>query len=276
MKHRKSRRGRVLVPLCVLAVLAIAAIAVFSEELHIFPADVPIVPAQVQVTPAPSQDPFPDAKAEDQPPVQERFIGLAAQNPDTVGRLTFGPVKAQAVVQSDNSFYMNHGFDRKESKSGALFLDERNKLWPMDQNMIIYGHNMRDGSMFGDMDEYRKPAYLKAHPLIAFSTIYDAEDVIYVPIALFDASMAPDNKDYFKVRRPNFSDELELNSWLEDARSRSLYDFGADANAQDTFITLVTCSYSQDDGRFIMIGRRMRDGETAEELSALTANSAKR
>lgn len=262
------------VALIVLAALACCVWAV-SEGMIIVPADLPINPnAKTQTAASASEEEaIPDTAPDDLPAVQETFLAQYAQNNDLVGLLTFGPVQAQPVVQSDNTFYMTHGFDGKESVAGALFLDECNTLWPQDKNLLIYGHNMKDGSMFGDFDKFRDVQYLKEHPIIYFTTIYDATDVGYVPFALFDASMTPGNADYFKLRRPNFETEAEMQAYLDDARARSIITVPVDVAATDELITLVTCSYTQDDGRFLIVGRKLREGETTESIAALMANA---
>lgn len=262
------------VALIVLAALACCVWA-FSEGMIIIPADLPINPganSQTAVS-ASEEETIPDTMPDDLPAIQEAFLAQYAQNNDLVGHLTFGPVQTQPVLQSDNTFYMTHDFDKKESVAGALFLDERNTLWPQDKNLLIYGHNMKDGSMFGDFDKFRDVEYLKENPIINFTTIYDATDVDYVPFALFDASMTPGNADYFKIRKPNFEDEAEMQTYLDDVRARSLFTIPVDVATTDELITLVTCSYTQDDGRFLIVGRKLRQGETAESIAGLMANA---
>ena len=201
------------------------------------------------------------------PPMQESFAELYAQNPHVVGWLEMDPDIALPVVQWDNSFYMDHDFDGNESVAGTLFVDSRNTLWPQDDHILIYGHNMKDGSMFGSLNNYRNVGFLRATTCIQFNTIYG--DAQYVPFALFDASMTKDDPNYFKLIRLNFSEEQPFDAFLADVQSRSLFDIPVDVNEDDQLLSLVTCSYSMDNGRFIIMCRKLREDETPEQMEAL-------
>lgn len=201
------------------------------------------------------------------PPMQESFTELYAQNPHVVGWLEMDPDIALPVVQWDNSFYMDHDFDGNENVAGTLFVDSRNTLWPQDDHILIYGHNMKDGSMFGSLNNYRNVGFLRATTCIQFNTIYG--DAQYVPFALFDASMTKDDPNYFKLIRLNFSEEQPFDAFLADVQSRSLFDIPVDVNEDDQLLSLVTCSYSMDNGRFIIMCRKLREDETPEQMEAL-------
>ena len=208
------------------------------------------------------------------PPMQESFAELYAQNPHVVGWLEMDPDIALPVVQWDNSFYMDHDFDGNESVAGTLFVDSRNTLWPQDDHILIYGHNMKDGSMFGSLNNYRNVGFLRATACIQFNTIYG--DAQYVPFALFDASMTKGDPDYFKLIRLNFSDEQPFDAFLEEAQSRSLFNIPVDVNEDDQLLSLVTCSYSMDNGRFIIMCRKLREDETPEQMEALLQQAKSR
>ena len=208
------------------------------------------------------------------PPMQESFAELYAQNPHVVGWLEMDPDIALPVVQWDNSFYMDHDFDGNESVAGTLFVDSRNTLWPQDDHILIYGHNMKDGSMFGSLNNYRNVGFLRNTVCIEFNTIYG--DAQYVPFALFDASMTKDDPNYFKLIRLNFSEEQPFDAFLEDVQSRSLFNIPVDVNENDQLLSLVTCSYSMDNGRFIIMCRKLREDETPEQMSALLQQAKSR
>ena len=208
------------------------------------------------------------------PPMQESFAELYAQNPHVVGWLEMDPDIALPVVQWDNSFYMDHDFDGNESVAGTLFVDSRNTLWPQDDHILIYGHNMKDGSMFGSLNNYRNVGFLRATTCIQFNTIYG--DAQYVPFALFDASMTKDDPNYFKLIRLNFSEEQPFDAFLEDVQSRSLFNIPVDVNEDDQLLSLVTCSYSMDNGRFIIMCRKLREDETPEQMETLLQQAKSR
>lgn len=206
------------------------------------------------------------------PPVQESFSDLLSLNQETVGFLRIDELIGLPVVQrrNDNDFYLNHSFDLAESKEGTLFLDGVNLLVPEDDCLIIYGHNMHNGTMFGQLDRYSEVSFLKAHPLVQFDTIY--ENRTYVPIAAFPASMNPDNGSYFDLRQFVFSHET-FDLFISRLKTRSVPDIPVDAFYGDKLLLLVTCDYTKDDGRFILALRQLRADETADEAVSLIKQS---
>lgn len=206
--------------------------------------------------------------------IPEAFAELYAQNPHVVGTLEMDPDISLPVVQWDNSFYMDHDFDGNEDVAGTLFVDSRNSLDPQDDHILIYGHNMKDGSMFGSLNNYRNVGFLRNTTCIEFNTIYG--DAQYVPFALFDASMTKDDPNYFKLIRLNFSEEQPFDAFLADVQSRSLFNIPVDVNEDDQLLSLVTCSYSMDNGRFIIMCRKLREDETPEQMSALLQQAKSR
>lgn len=257
------RCAAALVLIVALAAGALAEPAVTVQPVLI---DTPILVVDATATPEASQPTL--------PPMQESFSALYAENPDVVGWLEMAPNIALPVVQRDNSFYLDHDFYGNSSVSGALFLDSRNTLWPADTHMAIYGHNMKNGSMFGSFNNYRKLSYLQKNPLVTFNTIY--ADARYVPFALFDASMTKEDPNYFRLVQFNFDEEHPFDAFLEDVRSRSFYDIPVEVGEEDSLLSLVTCSYSMDNGRFIIMCRKLREGETPEQMEALLQQAKSR
>jgi len=205
------------------------------------------------------------------PPVQENFSELLLYNPDTVGFLTVGDEISLPVVhrENDNDYYLAHSFAGKESKEGALFLDGANRL--NDPNLIVYGHNMRDGTMFGRLSMYGGAEFLKEHAVVRFDTIY--ENAAYVPFAMFAASMDEDSGSYFDVRQIVL-DETSFELFILKLRNRSARDVPVDVTYGDQLLTLVTCSSAEEDGRYIVALRRLRPGETEEDVRALVAKAS--
>ena len=95
-----------------------------------------------------------------EPPPQESFAELLRYNPDTVGYLSIGETVDLPVVQreNDNEYYLTHAYSGEEAREGALFLDGANRL--SDENLIVYGHNMRNGTMFGELVVVRRAGVL--------------------------------------------------------------------------------------------------------------------
>ncbi len=200
------------------------------------------------------------------PPPQESFSQLLLYNPDTVGYLMIGDIVDLPVVQreNDNEYYLTHGFSGAEAREGALFLDGANRLG--DENLIVYGHNMRNGTMFGQLSSFGERDFLLENAVVRFDTLY--ENALYVPFAMFEASMDEDDAHYFDVRQIVF-DETTFELFVLRLRSRSVFDVPVDVAYGDQLLTLVTCSYNDEDGRYIVALRKLRAGETEEDVRAL-------
>lgn len=204
--------------------------------------------------------------------ISSRLSELYAINPDLIGWLIAGEDISEPVVLRDNSFYLTHDFYGEKSKSGTVFADELNISWQTDPVLLIYGHNMRNGSMFGKMSSFRKEKYFSSQELFEFHSAYDDSVTYYVPFALFDASMNAGNRAYFYLRRyDSFYDEASREAYLEEILSRTVMDVPVDVTAQDKLLCLITCSYSNSNGRLMLFARALRPGETVEEMTALVA-----
>ena len=234
-------------------------------------------------SPTPAPTPTPEAQVVDEPlptpnentivlslptepPPQESFAELLRYNPDTVGYLSIGEIVDLPVVQreNDNEYYLTHAYSGEEAREGALFLDGANRL--SDENIIIYGHNMRNGTMFGELSSFGEREFLLKNAVVRFDTLY--ENALYVPFAMFEASMDEDDGHYFDVRQIVF-DETTFELFVLKLRGRSVFDVPVEVEYGDQLLTLVTCSYNDDDGRYIVALRKLREGETEEEMRAL-------
>ncbi len=224
----------------------------------VFGADMPV--AQDELIPTPDADTrvyaLPTA-----PPVQPGFAKLLALNPETVGFLDIDGMLALPVAQreNDNAFYLDHGFEGGEAREGSLFMDGLNRLVPEDDCLLVYGHNMKDDTMFGRLDAYEDIDYLRQHSVIHFDTLY--ENRAYVAFAAFTASMEPGNRRYFDVRQFIF-DEAEFDKFVLKLQSRSLFKVPVDVRYGDHLLLLVTCDYTNREGRFILALRQVRADET--------------
>lgn len=248
------------------------------------PATAPPSTAQATPAPLPAVDdvpiPTPDdgtlvLALETPPPVQSSFAELLGFNSDTVGFLRIDDIVSLPVVQrkNDNEYYLSHAFSGVESAEGTLFLDGMNLLAPEDPCLIVYGHNMQNGTMFGDLKLYLDPAYFAACPPISFDTIY--ENRLYAPFAAFVASVDPADANYFDVRQfPLGSDAF--NAMTAELRARSAIDSPIDVRWGDAMLLLVTCDSAADDGRLVVAFRALREDESAASIAALLSQAAKR
>lgn len=203
-------------------------------------------------------------KADITPEKTERMLQieeLKKKNSDIIGWIEIeGTNINYPVLQGeDNDFYMNRNYDKEESVYGALFLDAGYDWNIESNNFLIYGHNMQDGSMFNNLLNYADEEYYKEHPIIRFTTT--EEDAEYEIISAFRSRV------YYKSEKNVFryyyfinpKTEKEYNEFVENAKEASLYDTGKTAEYGDQLITLSTCAYHTEDGRFAVIGRKIND-----------------
>ena len=198
--------------------------------------------------------------------LQSQFEALYAQNSDLIGWIKMADSVDYPVLYRDNSFYMDHDFYGQYSQAGSIFLDARNGMYMNDSAMLIYGHNMRSGEMFGDLDAYRETKYLCKYPIISLQSAWESEPRQYVLISLFDASMNKSDPSYIKIVRTAFETDEDKQAFIDEMRARSIYKIPLEADANDQLLTLVTCSYSHDNGRFLLFARQLRDDETEESI----------
>lgn len=183
---------------------------------------------------------------------------LKKENEDIIGWIEIEGTKVNnPVLQgTDNSFYMNHDYKKKKSVYGSLFLDKSYDWNKPSSNLLIYGHNMRDGSMFQNLLNYKKEDYYKKHPIIRFTT--EDEDAEFEVMAAFQSRV------YYKSEKNVFryyyfidaSNEEEYNEFVNNAKKASFYDTEVTAKYGDQLITLSTCSYHTEDGRFVVVGKK--------------------
>lgn len=158
---------------------------------------------------------------------------------------------------SNNEYYLDHNFNQEKDNNGSIFMDKDCIAYPRSQNLILYGHHMRSGKMFGDLEKYAKESYYKEHSIIQFDTIY--EKGTYQVMYVFRAKVLKENEIAFKYYQ--FIDAIsgeEFNSYMKEMERMSLYDTGVTAEYGDDLLTLSTCDNSQTDGRFVVVAKRVQ------------------
>lgn len=195
------------------------------------------------------------------PPVLEEYAALYEQNSDMVGWLKIeGTVIDYPVMQSSedeaDDYYLSHAFDKSEDKNGTLFVDARNNILKRDDNLIIYGHNMKSGMMFGTLQSYLDEEFRAQHPTIQFDTIY--EKGTYQVIGVCLAKVEYQDETVFRYYNfLNAESEVEFEDYME--RIRQMEVSGANINASygDELLTLSTCNYYTEDGRMFIIAKKI-------------------
>ena len=187
---------------------------------------------------------------------------LTEKNPDTVGWISISGTVHLPVVYRDNTFYLDHDFTGAKNASGTLFLDENSPINADTQNLLIHGHSMNDGSMFGILTHYRKLDFLRQHPLIAFSTLWEKES--YAVFAVMLVSSKTGDANYFNYfSNPTFASDADFNAYIAEVAARSEFAIPVDVQPDDALLTLSTCI---DDDRLVLMARRLRPGETRDAV----------
>lgn len=182
---------------------------------------------------------------------------LQKENTDIVGWLEIeGTNINYPVLQgSDNEYYMNHNYKKEKSRSGSIFLTNDYDWTIPSTNLLIYGHNLGNGTMFQELLKYTNENFYKEHPSIRFTTT--KEDSAYEIISVFKSRVYyKSEKDVFRYYYfVNAQTIDEYNNFIENAKKASLYYIDKTAKYGDQLITLSTCSYHVEDGRFAVIAR---------------------
>lgn len=193
------------------------------------------------------------------PDILDEYKTLYSKNKRLIGWLKIDDTNIDyPVMQTENNeYYLDHNFNQEYDKNGSLFLDCDCNVYPRSTNMIIYGHHMKSGSMFGNLQQYAKESYGKKHSVIEFDTIY--EKATYQVMYVFRSQVYNEDDVVFKYYQfIEANSEEEFNSYMKEMASMSLYDTGVSANFGDSLLTLSTCDSSQTDGRFVVVAKRIK------------------
>ena len=209
----------------------------------------------------------------------ENIESFVEQNPDTAGWLTVANTNIDNIVlqTTDNEYYMDKDFNGNRNIAGQIFVDYRCVINDYNDkqsdNIIVYGHNQADGTMFGTLKKYKIKkqstgnfSFYQQNPTFKFSNLY--EEYTYKIIAIFVIEVEPRHTrdgvifDYHNYVK--FAGERNFDKFKENILKRTAVNTGVDFDENDKFMTLSTCSNEFEPSRLVVIGRRVRDGESPE------------
>ncbi|MBR7132388.1 MAG: class B sortase [Clostridia bacterium] len=199
---------------------------------------------------------------------QKAIQKMLAENDQFKGWITIKGTKVDNPIYQapDNDFYLDHNQQKKYSVYGALYFDCANLISEQhtDSNLAIYGHEMKDGSMFGQLKKYKSLDFYKEHPTIEFSTLYKSSTYKVYAVFLLNAVKEDDNNYIYNIYRTRFLDINDFNAWSAEAYERSVINTGVDVKYGDNIITLITCSEDFENARFVVMAREVREDEKDE------------
>lgn len=230
-------------------------------------------------TPPPETE---ETTTETEPPplvVLDSMTELLNENPDVAGWITVDDTKIDNVVlQTDNNeYYLDKDFYGNRNIAGQIYIDYRcvanDYSKNQSDNLVIYGHNQADQTMFGTLKKYKIKKdntknfdFYLDHPTFKFSNLY--EEYTYKIIAMFVVEVEPyqtkDGVVFDYHNYINFGSSRTFSDFKENILARTAVNTGVDFDEDDKFITLSTCSNEFEPSRFVVIGRRVRDGESPE------------
>lgn len=192
-----------------------------------------------------------------------RFKRLREKSKDIIGWLCVDELVEQAVVQRNNTFYLNRDAYGNINENGALFLDEECDLTVRPYTLIIYGHNMKSGEMFGNLRRYEKISYYKSHPFLTFDSMY--EDGKYVVFAVSRINAIQKGNRYVNIRKLSAFSIQDRMKGIDQLMMYSTIKTPLDIQPEDQLLLLVTCG-SNENERLVVAARRVRDQEDVKDI----------
>ena len=226
-------------------------------------------------TPGPSPSPTPDRSIRNGPSTYKdkqkirldkdsilpELKDIYALNNDLVGWLYIDDTNIDyPVVQSDDrTFYLSHDFYGRSNANGQIILEDKCDPYTPSYNLVLSGHHMNSGAMFGRLGKYKDKAYWETHKVVEFDTLMARKR--YVVFGAFYSADYNENEEGFRYSA-DIQYKLDADMWLDEIKANQIYDTGVKVEFGDEFITLTTCDHSRrHNGRFVVVARRIREGE---------------
>ncbi len=207
-------------------------------------------------------------------PLSVNFDALKAENPDTVAwiKITGTYLNEVVVKGKDNDEYLYTGFDRSESISGTIFTHYKNKMDGTDQNIILFGHNMLNGSRFASVKYYlpndasREPvAFYKVHPTIMLATPNGGSETYKIFAGVLANTQSQYGEVFKYYNKTKFKDQNDFNNYILEIMDRSWFYTDVDLRYGDQLLTLSTCLWplgEEVETRWVVFARKVRPGES--------------
>lgn len=186
-----------------------------------------------------------------------RIQKLRKKSEHIIGWITMDDLD-EPVARRDNTFFLDHDAMGKRNGNGAIFLDERTDLLTRPYTLLLYGHNMKSGAMFGNLRKYRQFSYFHRHARFRFDTLYEEGE--YVLFALAKISLTPGKPGYVNILDFQSDSRNTRQSVLDALLAASMHPNLTEVRAEDQLLLLVTCD-GEDDERLVAAARRLREDE---------------
>lgn len=254
------KRWKWLVAVCIAAVCLAVVIPLATQPR-------PLPPSPIEAAPVPVPSMLPSSSPSTSPAVKQMLpymAGLYAQNSDIAGWLKInGTVVDYPVMYTpdDGEYYLYRNFEKEEdpSREGCLFIDKNCSMEPRSTNVLIHGHNMKNGSMLHTLIDYKDEEFYKAHKTFRFDTLYKETEYEIVSVFLSKVYKKSET-DVFKFYQFYDADSREqFDDYINNCKELELYDTGVTPAYGDKLLTLSTCEYSTENGRIVVVARQIED-----------------
>lgn len=208
-----------------------------------------------------TEEPQTELQEEKEPEILPQYEELYQENQDLIGwiKIDDTPIDYPVMQTFDNpTFYIHRDWDKNESKSGLPLIDARCTL--ESENIIIYSHRMKNGTMFGSLKNYNEKSFYDEHQIIKFDTIYEEAEYQIIAVllaqAFYDEDYSEDEFVYYNYIE--LDSEERFQEYIDWVKELSLYDTGVTAEYGDSLITLCTCNYHVQDGRLLVVAKKIQ------------------
>lgn len=199
-----------------------------------------------------------ELKTEDGEKILKQYKKLYRQNPDLIGWIQVKGTKIDYPVmqtKKDSEYYLHRNYKKADDVNGLPFLDASCDAKDEESNLMVYGHHMRSGLMFAHLLDFNSKEFYEKHKTVLFDTLYQERE--YEVVAAFYSQIYKDNQDVFRYY--NYIGHLtkkQFKEYVKNIRELSVYDTGIVPEYGEQLLTMVTCAYHVEDGRFVVVARR--------------------
>lgn len=189
-----------------------------------------------------------------------KYVDLYEANSDIIGWIQVEDTKIDYPIMwtpDDGEYYLHRNFQKEQASSGVPFMDAASDIFVPTSNFLLYGHNMKNGTMFHDLLKYKDKDFYQAHKTFRFDTIYKGGQGTYEVIAAGYSKIYPEDSNAFKYYQyAGITSESDFNEYVKGIKSLSQYNTDVTAEYGDQLVTLSTCAYHEKNGRFFVVGKR--------------------
>ena len=190
------------------------------------------------------------------------LVALHEKNPDIVGWITVPGTRIDYPVMQtpdEPEYYLRRNFNKEDSVAGTPFMDAASRIGE-SKNYLIYGHNIKAGTMFHQLLKFEDEDFWKEHKEFQYDELVDGKQVsgTYEVVCFFRSEISDENADVFKYYEyADIEDEQSYAQYISGIKALASFDTGVDPEWPDRLVTLSTCAYHTDNGRFAVVGRKL-------------------